>query len=477
MLNFIPVSPESSEILRKYYQNCKYESCEYSCATKIFWSRYYFYEYAISNNCLIIKYSDGENTVFEFPVPEYSSGKTLSDISAEIDGALDEIDSYCSKNEVFPVFSDIPRDELPRFTSRYNYLKIENSREANDYIYTAENLKFFKGRHYAGQRNHINKFLSQYPNWKFRELQPDEDLGQFWNEFYSDFDKTSNLALMEKQVAIDMMQNCFEKYGLLAGCIELDGKIVAISAAEICGDRMIIHIEKALVKYCGIYPLLVSEFLKHFAGENVKWVNREEDASDRGLRISKLQYRPDRLVEKFVILPHSELFYLDKIPEIKTERLVLSEIRQEDSTTYQKLCLDEKNNALWGYDFREDYSGDPSQIPGDYFYQVAKDDFERRVCVNFAIRLDDKFIGEAVIYEADLKGSAELGCRIFPEYAGNGYGREAFAAASEWAIFGAGLRSIKAKCFKANISSKKMLESCMTFVSENDDFYFYERIY
>lgn len=48
-----------------------------------------------------------------------------------------------------------------------------------------------------------------------------------------------------------------------------------------------------------------------------------------------------------------------------------------------------------------------------------------RQAVNFAVRLDGKLIGEAVLYRFDCRGGAELGCRIDKAYAGNGYGTEA----------------------------------------------------
>ncbi len=47
------------------------------------------------------------------------------------------------------------------------------------------------------------------------------------------------------------------------------------------------------------------------------------------------------------------------------------------------------------------------------------------MAVNFAVRLNGKLIGEAVLYNFDYRGGAELGCRIDKAYAGNGYGTEA----------------------------------------------------
>ena len=74
---------------------------------------------------------------------------------------------------------------------------------------------------------------------------------------------------------------------------------------------------------------------------------------------------------------------------------------------------------------------------------------------------DLAFIGEAVLYHFDYRGAAELGCRILPEYAGHGYGAEAFRRAADWSLYTLGLYRLEAKCFHENQASKKMLESCM----------------
>ena len=70
----------------------------------------------------------------------------------------------------------------------------------------------------------------------------------------------------------------------LAGALELDGKFIAISLGEICGDTLVCHIEKALPGYEGVW--LAREPVEHEAfpagstrdfwlirrGETVLWI-------------------------------------------------------------------------------------------------------------------------------------------------------------------------------------------------------------
>ena len=101
--------------------------------------------------------------------------------------------------------------------------------------------------------------------------------------------------------------------------------------------------------------------------------------------------------------------------------------------------------------------------------------FAKRWAVNFAIRLDGKLIGEAVMYNVDWRGGIELGCRIAPEYAGHGYGIEAFAAAAEWGLYGLLMERVVAKCYKENTASYKMLSSCMRKTGEDENFFYFEK--
>ena len=164
---------------------------------------------------------------------------------------------------------------------------------------------------------------------------------------------------------------------------------------------------------------------------------------------------------------------LEAAPVVKSARLVMDGLRQGDQAAYNRLCLDDARNRWWGYDYREDLDG---ELTEDYFLEVARRDFAGKLAVNFAVRLDGRLIGEAVLYQFDYKGSAELGCRILPEFAGSGYGREAFRRAAEWSLYELGLCRLKAKCFHENEASRRMLESCMRACGEDETFTYFEKV-
>jgi hypothetical protein len=81
----------------------------------------------------------------------------------------------------------------------------------------------------------------------------------------------------------------------------VDGKVVGASLGEKIGNTLIVHVEKALIEYSGIYPTLANCFNKRF-GTDVEFINREDDAGDEGLRKNKLSYHPIKLFEKYRVI-------------------------------------------------------------------------------------------------------------------------------------------------------------------------------
>lgn len=466
MCEFKPVTKRDSGRLRKYYQSCRYGLCEYSVGAKLMWRTTWKYAWAEIAGCLVVRCEDKGRWIFDYPVPGPEGDE---------DAALDAIEAYCLEKGAAPVISVVPESKAARLLARYPYVRVSDIRTWRDYVYYREDLQLFAGRRYSGQRNHIKKFHSQWPDAEFRKLTAADTgaIERFWQDYAAEFPKGNNAKARDELELSKKMLRMVDKPFFLAGGMFDGDKLVALSLAEKCGDTLIIHIEKALYSYTGVYPTLVQAFASAF-GDGCQWINREDDAADRGLRTSKLQYGPAKLAPKYCFEPQNELLcHVSAIPELKTERLTLSALTEEDIPAYNALVLDGERNRWWGYD---DVGGLGGPVEERSFFDVARRDFESRQAVNFAVRLDGKLIGEAVLYRFDCRGGAELGCRIDGAYAGNGYGTEAFAAAADWALYKVHLTRVVAKCFRENQASYKMLSSCMRRSGEDETFFYFEKL-
>lgn len=466
MLKFTPITPEHGDLLRRYYETCGYGLCEYSVGTKLMWNGVLRPSFAEAAGCLIIRNETDSGVVFDYPVPGEEGDE---------DAALSAIEDYCLDTRTPPVISVVPEMKASHLLQRYPYARVGNVRTWKDYVYRGEDLREFAGRRYSGQRNHIKKFIAACPGAEFKPLTAADKplVEQFWISYAQAFAKEDQpKAVAELELAKKML-GYLDKPWFFAGGMLWNGELISLSLAERCGDTLLVHIEKAIYSYPGVYPATVQAFARHF-GKDAVWINREDDAANRGLRTSKLQYGPDHLAPKFHFAPQNELLcHVKAIPELKTERLTLSALKEEDIPAYNALVLDQDRNRWWGYD---DVAGLGKPVEERSFFEVAQEDFCNCAAVNFAVRLEGKLIGEAVLYRFNFRGDAELGCRIDSAYAGKGYGTEAFTAAAEWGLYGVHLNRIVAKCFKENTASKKMLESCMRLSGEDGTFFYFEKL-
>jgi hypothetical protein len=466
MIPFKPVTQRDAARLRRYYANCDYELCEYSLGVKLMWRDKLKPHWAEIAGCLVIRNEDEGQWVFDYPV---------AGPDGDEDAALCAIERECLQAGKPPHITVVPESKSAYLLSRYPYARVSNIRTWRDYLYDPCDLRLFSGRRYSGQRNHIKKFRAACPDAAFRPLGKADfpAIARFWEDFEAEFPKGDNEKAVKELAYAKKMLKLVGKPWFLSGGFFDGEKLIALALAEKCGGTLIIHIEKALYSYTGVYPALVQEFANAY-GDGCRIINREDDSADRGLRTSKLQYSPIRLAAKYRFEPQNELLrHVDAIPELKTPRLTLSALTEDDIPAYNALVLDENRNRWWGYD---DVGGLKEPISPRSFYNVAQRDFENRLAVNFAVRLDGQFIGEAVLYSFDYRGSAELGCRISSAFAGKGYGAEAFAAVAEWGLYKVHLDRVLAKCFKENHASYQMLSSCMRRAGEDETYFYFEKL-
>ena len=178
----------------------------------------------------------------------------------------------------------------------------EPDRDSFDYLYRAEDLMYFKGKRFSGQRNHVNKFLKTYGNWSFRAIAKADvpALHAFLDRYLAGHDKVS-AAFHEDIAKTREVLDHLDLYDMLGGMLLVDGEIAGFSLGEVVGDTLFVHIEKADREVQGAYQMLVAQYTQHYAGGEVAFVNREDDTGDEGLRTSKLSYHPVALMEKYLV--------------------------------------------------------------------------------------------------------------------------------------------------------------------------------
>ena len=273
MLTFKPVAQRDLSRLRRYYKNCNYQLCEYSALVKLMWRGHLHPQYAEAAGCLIVKNCIDGKPCFDYPVPGPDGDE---------EAALCAIEDYCVEQGISLELSVVPQEKTAKLLERYPRFHLNNFRSWRDYIYEANDLREFPGRHYSGQRNHVNKFRKLYPEAQFRALGKDDLplIERFWQDYTEVFEKTSQSAKQELALAKTMLRLTGVSW-LYVGGMEYEGRLISIAMAERCGETLHVHIEKALYGYEGVYPATVQEFARCYAVDGIRYLNREDDAGDR----------------------------------------------------------------------------------------------------------------------------------------------------------------------------------------------------
>ncbi len=446
--------------LKEYFNLANEKICDLSVGVRFMWRNDYKVDYAFYNDTLILKENNGKlKDGFYFPI-----GKDVS-------SALDKIEEYALKKRIPLTFCYLSEEKAEFLSRRYEKSVSEYDRDWSDYIYDAESFKSFSGKKYSGQRNHINKFKKNYPDYVFRELKS-EDTGTmlaFLEEHKNTVENWDDEKKEEEKLTADYVENAFS-LKQKAGGIFVENKLVGMSIGEIIGDTLIVHIEKALKSYEGIYPTLANAFANAFS-ENAKYINREEDCGEEGLRISKTQYHPIEIRNKYVLRAETEENAVAGIESFSADDLTVATIKKEDSPSYFALYTDETVNKFYGYDYRQDLKGEPTE---EYFYEFQEGLKKSEGEYSFAVKRKDEFLGEIVAYDFKYDGSCAIGFRFFKEYWGTGVATKTVTATVK-KLKEVGVKIVRAWAKKENARSiRLLLKTGFNKTREDDEFFYYE---
>lgn len=471
MLNFEPFSVDAFQRALPYINKSTSLCSDLSLGFISMWRESDNVYFCIWNDTLIVQQNIGGQPAFSWPVGD------------DPDGMIDELLVYVRTNRMpmrFFAVDDATLEDI-RKDKRLQPAMWAYDARWSDYIYSFEEAMTFKGKKYSGQRNHVNKFKRLYGEPVIRFLKPEDrpKIEAMLAEYEAKHPAGNKLEKLELENTKRLLDN-YDALGFPAACLTVDDEIAAISIGEIVGEMLLIHVEKALTRYEGIYPTMYMGFVRLVAellGRPLRFVNREDDSGDPGLRTSKQQYHPICMANKHLVHINSPAARHKKLTVISAGSIVLTQLRESDKEAYLAINTDVDNNRFWGYDYREDISI-TGQVDENTFFDSVQYDMRTGDSINFAVRLAEngEMIGECILWNFTADGSAELGCRLQPGYHGNGYGKAAFGAIADFARQTLDLK-VWARCHLQNKASFRMITgNNFKEVRRDDTFYYFERI-
>ena len=257
--------------------------------TRFIWSGAYHSKYCKYQDYLIFA-SGKDKLSYSFPLGQGDLGGT---IQAMLQDAEERGNSFSIRG-----LTAEQKDELEQACPET--FEFWSDRDSADYIYLSQDLIQLAGRKFHSKRNHLSKFARMY-DFTYEEVTA-QNLGEcekIAREWCSQNGNCGENGLDKETCALKKSFTFFDALKFSGGLIRIDGKPVAFTIGEEINERaFLLHFEKALSGYDGLYAAINHEFACHSL-ENYEYVNREEDMGLEGLRKAKLSYYPAIILERF----------------------------------------------------------------------------------------------------------------------------------------------------------------------------------
>ncbi len=205
-------------------------------------------------------------------------------------------DQWCGKT---CQCGDLPPDYLLSFPEAEQYLQIEQDPGEADYIYDLEHLHSFSGERLRKRHNQFRQFERAYDGDYSVSVLQNEDLV----EVIDLAGKVSSLywdtpSGMEEKSALSRLPEFWsnQECGLSGVKLQVHNSLIGFSIFSDLGNGLAdIHFEKTDHTLRGSGAMLTFALTDYLLSKNFRFMNREQDLNETGLRRAKNALDPDHL--------------------------------------------------------------------------------------------------------------------------------------------------------------------------------------
>lgn len=264
--------------------------CEFCFANSYLWRNAYPTQLSQLHDCAVMRYLNEDEISYVFPIGNGDKKR-----------AVEEIIMYEQMKGRSLTLTGMTMEEASLLVKWFpGRFRVESDRDYEDYIYLKEDLANLSGKRYHGKRNHIARFMDE-DNWNYEPLSEGNvedciEMNMKWRR--RNIERWDDLMQEEYDVAREALKH-YKELELIGGVLKKAGEVVAFTIGEpLTKDTFVVHFEKAYPDVRGAYPMINQQFVKAEC-QQYKYINREEDNGEEGLRKAKLSYHPAFLLKKY----------------------------------------------------------------------------------------------------------------------------------------------------------------------------------
>ncbi len=179
-------------------------------------------------------------------------------------------------------------------------LSVSEDRDSSDYLYLREELATLPGSRFHKKKNRVNYFTNRHSydveTFSDKNIPGCLELLETWGRVAAG---EANRSLGLEIEATSEALNLAGELGLEGVVIIVDGAVTAFALGErLNRETAVCHFEKANPFMEGLSQLVNREFARVLFTD-CRFLNREQDLGEPGLRNAKLSYHPVELVKKY----------------------------------------------------------------------------------------------------------------------------------------------------------------------------------
>lgn len=285
-MNFKKIELDDKEKLEVFFKNAQELTCEIAFINLLIWQPLYNNYYCIEDDTLYLKTCSNNNESYSVPFGNVAKG-----LEKIIKSENNFPNIWAQEGERFQTFKRL-------YGEYYDFHEIPSE---FDYIYNSSDLINLSGKKYHSKRNHISSFSKQF-NWHYEDIASDniEKVRECARIWYRQHNGDADVGLTSEMHGIYFMLKNMDTLDVTGGAIIVDSKVVAFTLGSPINNNIYdIHIEKAILGYETAYTVINREFASHNLND-YRYINRENDLGIDGLRKSKLSYKPEIILPKYL---------------------------------------------------------------------------------------------------------------------------------------------------------------------------------
>ena len=292
MIEYHHITLEDREKYEKARSCGGERGCEYGFANLFLWGRQ---RMAFDGGNVSVFSQFDRRSVYLFPVG-------CSDLKSTVDKIIHDAGVRDIPCRLTGLTSEDCRFLEENYPGKFRF---HTDRNSFDYVYSIHHLADLPGRKYQRKRNHVNRFLQQYPMHKVEPITENNvhqvrKMVDCWYDQRMQRDPTADIH-MERAALYKALDN-FQTLNMEGLVLWVDGQPVAMTLGSFLTKHTFdVQFEKALEGYDGAYTRINQAFASYLREKypDLLWLDREEDMGLEGLRKAKLSYHPACLREKY----------------------------------------------------------------------------------------------------------------------------------------------------------------------------------